>query len=104
MAESDAVEELRSSLARRRASAYEKQKRSGRVRIPTVEEILQSRPVALALRHPVLSGLAVGAVYLIGPLRLLRAAATAASLAQSVLAARSAYHLVTTPEDQSESD
>jgi len=104
MAEVDAVDDLRASLARRRALASEKRARAEQLRIPSGEEILQTRPVALALRHPILSGLAVGGVYLVGPLRLLRAATTAAALAQSMLAARSAYLAITARPTESEDD
>jgi hypothetical protein len=96
MAESEAVRELQASLAQRRERADRSVAQVGQqpMQIPSATEVIESRPVKLALAHPALTGLAVGAIYFLGPLRLLRMATLAAGVLQSALSLRSTYEMI----------
>lgn len=96
MAEIETIEELRSSLAAKRMHADERlQYMRSQPAMPTVDEVMESRPVRFMIEHPVLTGLAAGALYLFGPARLLRIATAGIGIAQSVRTVRAAQELLT---------
>lgn len=85
MAEIQTIEQLRSSLEARRIEADERlQHLREQPTLPSVDEVMDSRPVQFMIEHPVLTGLAAGVVFLFGPVRLLRIATAAIGIAQSV--------------------
>ncbi len=100
MAEIETIDKLRSSLARRREHADANLARAHqvRIRVPDLAQLWRSRPVEFVLRRPAITGLAIGAIYLIGPLRVLRLATTAAGLVQAALSARTACRILAVDE------
>lgn len=95
MAEIQTIVDLRASLARRRDQADENVASADKVRIrlPDTDRVLQSRPVEFVLRRPAMMGLTIGVIYLVGPMRVLRLATTAAGLVQTALSAWTAYRI-----------
>lgn len=91
MAEEQDLDALRASLALRRERADQEAQTHAAPSWPTAAQLLHSRPVECALEHPLLTGLAVGIIVLIGPLRLARFALAGLGVAQTVLSLHAAY-------------
>jgi hypothetical protein len=84
MAESETIEHLRWSLAQKRMQADERlQEMQAEGPLPSLDEVLESKPVQFVTEHPVLAGVAAGVIYLLGPARLLRLVSTTIGLLQS---------------------
>lgn len=100
MAEIQTIVDLRASLAQRRDNADEHVASANRVRIqlPDTDQVLHSRPVEFVLRRPAMLGIAVGVIYLVGPMRVLRLATTAAGVLQAGLSAWTAYRIAAARE------
>jgi hypothetical protein len=91
MAENETIEHLRWSLAQKRLQADEHlQEVHDQGPLPSVDEILESKPVRFITEHPVLAGVATGIVYLIGPARLLRLMTMSISVMQAARTLRAA--------------
>ena len=92
MAENQTIDQLRWSLAQKRmqADAHLHNLHEDRVPMPSLDELLESTPVRIATAHPVVAGLAVGVIFLVGPARLMRLATTAIGLLQSARTLRAA--------------
>ena len=94
MAENETIEQLRWSLAQKRLRADEHlQQVQEQGPLPSVDEVLASKPVRLMTEHPVIAGIAAGTIYLIGPARLLRLVSMSVALAQSAHALRTAQRM-----------
>ena len=91
MAENETIEHLRWSLAQKRLQADEHlQEMHEQGPLPSVDELLESKPVRFVTEHPVIAGVAAGAIYLIGPARLIRGFSLGISLLQGARALRAA--------------
>ena len=91
MAENETIEHLRWSLAQKRLQADEHlQEVHDQGPLPSVDEILESKPVRFMTEHPVMAGVATGIVYLIGPARLLRLMTMSISVMQAARTLRAA--------------
>jgi len=98
MAENETIDHLRWSLAQKRMQADEHLlgiQQQGN--LPSIDEVLESKPVRFATEHPVLSGVAAGMIYLVGPARLLRLVTTGIGLLQSAHALRAAQRMMMKP-------
>ena len=96
MAENETVEHLRWSLAQKRMQAdAELQQMHDEGPLPSLHDVLESKPVRFVTDHPVLAGLAAGAVYLVGPARLLRLISTSIALLQGVRTLHAAQRAMT---------
>ena len=98
MAQNETVDQLRWSLAQKRMQAdahlHEIHEQGT---LPSIDEVLESKPVRFAAEHPVLSGVAAGMIYLVGPARLLRLATMGIGLLQSAHALRAAQRMMMKP-------
>lgn len=91
MAENETIEHLRWSLAQKRMQADQAlQEMHDEGPLPSLNEVLESKPVRFVTDHPVLAGAATGVIYLFGPTRLLRLLTTGVTLLQSVRTLRAA--------------
>ena len=91
MAENETIEHLRWSLAQKRMQADEQlREMHDEGPLPSLDEVLESKPVRFVTDHPVLAGAATGVIYLFGPGRLLRLLTTGLTLLQSVRTLRAA--------------
>ena len=94
MAENETIDQLRWSLAQKRMQADERlQEIHSQGALPSIDEVLESTPVRFATEHPVLSGVAAGMVYLLGPARLLRLVSAGVGLLQSARTLRAAQRV-----------
>ena len=91
MAESETIEHLRWSLAQKRMQADEHlQEMHDEGPLPSLDEVLESKPVRFVTEHPVLAGVAAAMIYLLGPARLIRLISTSIGLLQSARTLRAA--------------
>ena len=96
MAENETVEHLRWSLAQKRMQAdADLQVMHEEGPLPSLNEVLESKPVRFVTDHPVLAGVAAGAVYLMGPARLLRLISASIALLQGVRTLHAAQRALT---------
>jgi hypothetical protein len=94
MAENETIEHLRWSLAQKRLQAdAHLQEVHEQGPLPSVDEVLESKPVRFVTEHPVIAGIAAGAIYLIGPARLLRIVGMSISVLQSARTLRAAQRM-----------
>ena len=91
MAENETIEHLRWSLAQKRLQADEDlQEIYEQGSLPSLDEVLESKPVRFVTEHPVIAGVAAGMIYLIGPARLLRLMTMTISVMQAARTLRAA--------------
>ena len=95
MAENETVEHLRWSLAQKRLQADEHlQEVHEQGPLPSIDEVLESKPVRFITEHPVIAGVAASVIYLVGPARLLRLVSMSISLLQGARTLRAAQRML----------